>query len=59
MKESSGIGITAHITVVKTPQSQEESTHKKLRVVVRGNANRNHAQCQSQPAYDFEIHARV
>jgi len=31
------------ITVVKTPQSQEESTHKKLRVVVRSNANRNQA----------------
>ena len=31
------------ITVVKTPQSQEESTPKKLRVVVRSNANRNHA----------------
>ncbi len=31
------------ISVVKIPVSQEESTQKKLRVVVRSNANRNHA----------------
>jgi len=30
------------ISVVKTPQSQEGSSQKKLRVVVRSNANRNH-----------------
>lgn len=31
------------VTVVKTPPSQEKSSQKRLRVVVRSNANRNHA----------------
>jgi len=31
------------VSVVKIPQSQEESSQKRLRVVVRSNANRNHA----------------
>jgi hypothetical protein len=31
------------VSVVKIPQSQEESSQKKLRVVVRSNVNQNHA----------------